>query len=301
MNRAILTLCIPTYNRADALKGNIEIIAEQLKEINDGEVEFIVSDNCSTDNTIEVVNHFIDAGIPIIFNKNELNLGSTGNFLKCINLATGKFILLLGDDDYLVSGALKYLLKCLNNKDYGLLHIDVHSPVEYPLTEIDDINDYLKRINRQFTWMSGNIFRKDIVEKVGDPSRYMNSFLLQMPFFLKSALEYSKNAITGERIIEIDAGQKYKVLNGGERYGFIKVFANNFLEIMSEYLKKYDSVSRNTYPYIKRTMFEDWILKKMKNCLFTIRRDLFSNWYYAFKCYGLNWYFYKSILGSNEK
>ena len=123
MNRAILTLCIPTYNRADALKGNIEIIAEQLKEINDGEVEFIVSDNCSTDNTIEVVNHFIDAGIPIIFNKNELNLGSTGNFLKCINLATGKFILLLGDDDYLVSGALKYLLKCLNNKDYGLFFV----------------------------------------------------------------------------------------------------------------------------------------------------------------------------------
>ena len=301
MDRAILTLCIPTYNRGAALKGNIEIIAEQLKEIRDGEVEFIVSDNCSTDNTLEVVNHFIDAGIPIILNKNESNLGSTGNFLKCINLATGKYVLLLGDDDYLAPGALKYLLKCLNNKDYGLLHIDVHSPIEYPLTEFDDINDYLKKINRQLTWMSGNIFRKEIVEKVGDPTRYMNSYLLQMPFFLTSALEYSNNAITGERIIEMDAGKKFKVLNGGERYGFIKVFANNFLGILSDCFKKYDGVSKNTYSYIKRKMFEDWISKKLYKCLFSKRRDLFSNWFYAFKCYGLSGYFYKSLFGAKLK
>ena len=300
MKEKILTICIPTYNRAAALKENIILVLEQLKTIEEGEVEFIVSDNCSTDETYSLVSEFVESGAKIIYNRNDANLGSTGNFLKCMHLATGKYILLLGDDDYLASGALRYLISCLKDKNYGLLHIDVHSQTTYPLTEYFDNNVFLKKINRQFTWMSGNVFRKDIVKLV-NPSKYMNSFLLQMPYFLTSALENEVNAITGEYIIAIDAGQKHEVLNHGESYNFIKIFANNYLWIMSEYIKKYDKIADSTYAFIKRKMYEDWISKFIKKQLFKVNRKTPLNWFYALKCYGFEGYFYKSLFSILKK
>lgn len=300
MNKALLSLCIPTYNRAAILKENILVILHQLEEIEGTEVELIVSDNCSTDNTQEVIKLLIEAGAPIVYNRNEENLGSAGNFIKCIKMASGKYIQLLGDDDYLAPGGLKYILDCLRGKEYGLLHIDPHPVTAYPLKEYFDNNDYLKIINRQFTWMSGNIFRSDIVSKI-DYRKYTTSHLMQMPFYLESALESNVNAITGETVIEMDAGQKYDAKNRGGSYNFIGVFAFHFLRIMREFINKHKDVDNETYRVIKRKMYEDWISKFIKNQLFKVNRKTPVNWFYALKCYGFEGYFYKSLFSLLKK
>ena len=108
--KKLLTICLPTYNRANVLSESLEHIVSQITDENKTKVEILVSDNCSTDNTPEVVKSFIERGIPIVYNRNSENLGSDGNFLYCINNASGKYIWLLGDDDYLVEGTLDYLL-----------------------------------------------------------------------------------------------------------------------------------------------------------------------------------------------
>lgn len=104
--KPILSLCIPTYGRCEILKGNLEQIQKQLDSINKDELELIVSNNCSPDKTEEVVLSFINQGMPIVYNCNKENLGSDGNFLKCMDMAKGKYIWLLGDDDYLKGGHL---------------------------------------------------------------------------------------------------------------------------------------------------------------------------------------------------
>ena len=60
----LLTIAIPTYNRAADLAAALEHLAGQ-PGISGGEVELLVSDNCSTDATGEVVKKFIERGLRI--------------------------------------------------------------------------------------------------------------------------------------------------------------------------------------------------------------------------------------------
>jgi len=120
----ILSICIPTWNRSKILDISLKNFLDQIKDVNLPELELYVSDNCSEDETEQVVKKYISQGLPITYNRNESNIGAAGNFVKCMQWASGKYILLLGDDDVLKQGALKYILDMLRGKDYGLLHLN---------------------------------------------------------------------------------------------------------------------------------------------------------------------------------
>lgn len=64
----LLSICIPTWNRAKFLEQSLGRFTEQIKDINPEELELYVSDNCSDDNTSDVAKHYIDAGLPIAYN-----------------------------------------------------------------------------------------------------------------------------------------------------------------------------------------------------------------------------------------
>ncbi len=58
MPEPMLSLCVPTYNRAGFLRGTLDRVASQvscLAASSAGTVEVVVSDNASTDGTAEVV------------------------------------------------------------------------------------------------------------------------------------------------------------------------------------------------------------------------------------------------------
>lgn len=82
--KKILSICIPTYNRGWALDFSLKAIENELKTIDYKDIEFIVSDNCSIDNTKGVVEKYIQAGIPIIYIRNEKNLGAVSFFVFII-------------------------------------------------------------------------------------------------------------------------------------------------------------------------------------------------------------------------
>lgn len=67
--------------------------------------EIIVSDDCSTDETAEVVHAFGDARIRYF--RNDRNLGYGGNLEAGAAHATGEILYLLGHDDLLLTGALE--------------------------------------------------------------------------------------------------------------------------------------------------------------------------------------------------
>ncbi len=90
----LVTIGIPTYNRADGfLRHALEsVIAQTYKNL-----EIIVSDNCSQDNTEAVVRNFGDPRVKYI--KHNTNIGPLGNSNFCLNQATGEYFLQLHDDD----------------------------------------------------------------------------------------------------------------------------------------------------------------------------------------------------------
>jgi glycosyltransferase involved in cell wall biosynthesis len=91
----LVSICIPTYNRADMVKTAIKSALAQTYP----HIEILVVDNASTDNTPEIIQTFADPRLS--FFRNEENLGIFGNFNRCIELARGDIIHILHSDDYI--------------------------------------------------------------------------------------------------------------------------------------------------------------------------------------------------------
>lgn len=106
----LLSIAIPTYNRANYLDRCLDSITRQIVEI-DYQVELLVVDNASTDHTFEIVEKYIKRGFQIKYSKGETNKGIDYNILQCYHLSKGKYVVAFGDDDILYDGVLKRLEK----------------------------------------------------------------------------------------------------------------------------------------------------------------------------------------------
>lgn len=108
----VLTIAIPTYNRAELLDQQLSRLAQSIKGY-ESECEIIISDNCSTDNTPEVIDdwqqHFDGAALKRI--RHHKNLGATRNIACCINSASGKYVWTISDDDPIHEDAVPYILR----------------------------------------------------------------------------------------------------------------------------------------------------------------------------------------------
>lgn len=90
------SVIIPTYNRSKFLKLAISSALRQKKV----SMEVIVSDDCSTDDTKEVVESLGDNRLK--YWKNRKRLGTAMNFQKCFLRSSGRYIFTLGDDDFIL-------------------------------------------------------------------------------------------------------------------------------------------------------------------------------------------------------
>ena len=83
-------MCLPVYNGAAYIAESIESVLAQTY----GDFRLIVSDNCSTDNTEDIVRSFSDRRLTYV--RNARNLGVVGNFNRCLSLAEGAVCVHLG-------------------------------------------------------------------------------------------------------------------------------------------------------------------------------------------------------------
>lgn len=99
-NNLTFTICIPTYNGASFIGETLKsILSQGFQNYN-----IIISDDNSTDNTIEVVKSFGDQRITVFKNKQNLGYGKNIEVLR--QLAKGDILFLMGQDDLLLKGAL---------------------------------------------------------------------------------------------------------------------------------------------------------------------------------------------------
>jgi glycosyltransferase involved in cell wall biosynthesis len=120
-----IDILIPTFNRSNFLKKNLDHIAIQINTSkNSNTFNIIISDNASSDDTEKIIGIFImeNPGIHIKYNRNEINTGLEKNMVKLLSLANNEFVLWIGDDDYLADGYLKFLVEKINIiDDLGLV------------------------------------------------------------------------------------------------------------------------------------------------------------------------------------
>jgi glycosyltransferase involved in cell wall biosynthesis len=120
-NSPIVSVCLPTYNRAKMLREALaSVLSQTLRDL-----EIIVSDNASVDDTELVVRSFGDPRI--VYVKNARNVGAVPNINRCYAMARGEFIALCPDDDLMLPDNLARKVEVLrSHMRVGLVHSRFH-------------------------------------------------------------------------------------------------------------------------------------------------------------------------------
>lgn len=94
--KPLVTICIPTYNSAAYIEDTLRSLTKQTYE----NIEIIIGDNASDDNTKQLVEDYrLNHDSRVIYYKNDVNIGYAGNCNKLVSLARGDFISIYHSDD----------------------------------------------------------------------------------------------------------------------------------------------------------------------------------------------------------
>lgn len=117
MSGPLVSYCIITYNQEHCIRETLESAISQNYE----NMEIIISDDNSTDNTYNIIQDFFEhyeGCFNIILNKNPQNLFITGNLNKAIELSHGKYIIFsAGDDTKTGPDSVRQFVKFIKDKD----------------------------------------------------------------------------------------------------------------------------------------------------------------------------------------
>ncbi|MCX7385962.1 MAG: glycosyltransferase family 2 protein [Planctomycetales bacterium] len=113
-NAPLLSICVPTYNRAKFLRVMLQALLPQVAECG-GQVEVWVIDNASTDDTPRVIEESRPLGAFRSVHNTE-NVGPIKNVVKGpAELATGEYVWVLGDHNLMMPGALRRVLEVFSD------------------------------------------------------------------------------------------------------------------------------------------------------------------------------------------
>lgn len=115
----IVTIICTCYNHEKYVVESLQSVLQQSYK----NIQLIVVDDCSTDNSVTVIENFISNYPEIIFIKNKTNLGLTKSVNNAIIQAKGDFFIDLAADDVLVSNCIELQIATYKNSEYKNLAI----------------------------------------------------------------------------------------------------------------------------------------------------------------------------------
>lgn len=106
----LVSILIPVFNREHLVGESIESALNQTYR----NIEVIVVDNCSTDNTWQVLQQYASSDDRIRLFRNKENIGPVLNWKRCVNEAKGEYVKILFSDDLISSNYIEENLKLFN-------------------------------------------------------------------------------------------------------------------------------------------------------------------------------------------
>ena len=159
----LLSICIPTFNRADLLKTNVLELIEEIRIYN---IPIIISDNNSTDETEKTVDWLKGKYKYITYYKQEKNIQDR-NFIFVLEKATTKYAWLLGDKNRIIPGAIKNILNSIRDKSFDAIIVNC-SPARVksiPSRVYTQPVELLNDLGWHTTMISTLIFSSELTEK----------------------------------------------------------------------------------------------------------------------------------------
>ncbi|MDR0485813.1 MAG: glycosyltransferase, partial [Elusimicrobiota bacterium] len=106
-----ISICIIEWERSKHLSLLLDSIISQIDDEIRDSVEICISDDASTENIKEIVSIYKTKHPHITYFRFEKNMGFDCNHLKVIEISNAPFCWTFGNDDIMLDGALKYMLK----------------------------------------------------------------------------------------------------------------------------------------------------------------------------------------------
>lgn len=229
-----VSVLMTTYNRAEFLSKAIDsVIFQTFKDW-----EFVIIDDCSTDNTEEIIKEYMKFGLPIKYVRNEENLGVVKSRNLALSLCSGKYVAVLdSDDEWIDKEKLQKQAEFLDkNLDYVLcggntIVINEKGEKTGEIKYAGSDEEIRKKIllSNQFIH-SCVMYRKKVADQVGGYGNY--GVGEDYDLFLKMGLQ-------GKLTNSSDIFIKYCRQSSGLTWKNRLYSAKNHLQIIRNYKNKY--------------------------------------------------------------
>lgn len=234
-NQPFLTIAIPTYNRAMLLEQCLARLLPQVLGAN-VPIEFIISNNASTDNTRAVAAAYQAQFSRFRYVENETNLGADGNIAQAFRLAMGQYVWIFSDDDVLLPGYLNAIIGVLQREQPGLVHLSSvwhsgtkvpdYEPQKFRATTYQNGVEFMQQVHHWATFITANIINKPLVANLPLTYAFPATNLVQLGWTLPVVFKASRNVVVNTPVIAAQSE------SSGD-YRAFKTFATNFNAILS--------------------------------------------------------------------
>lgn len=238
----LVSICIPTYNRAEYLKRTIESIICQ-PEFQSGEVEIVVSDNASTDNTSDVCERYAQYD-NFFYSCNEKNVRDI-NFPTVLSKAHGKLRKLNNDTFLLKRDGLKRLCELVKKHDDTRPYIFLSG--ESKEVKALDFHDFVVSVSFWITFLGNFTIWDDDCWNIDQDTGGCELLLWQVRKAYEIA--YRKNAI----ILSPNVGYSVTPKKKDISYGIYKVFYCNYMKLLEPYFTN-GSLSSADREYLEKDL-----------------------------------------------
>lgn len=296
----LLSLCIPTYNRAEILKRTLTNIVNDADF--DDSIEIIISDNASTDNTQEVCQSFCNIYENIHYYRNNENINDS-NFFLVLSKGKGKYVKLSNDTITYKNGALKMIKDRIQQASLNenIFFFQNNEFFSQKSIKFQSLNQFMNASNYYITWITNFGCWNHILSRIKTPQKYSQLKLTQVDWFLQLVKQQNIGIIHFGNYYEVERVSK----KGG--YNIYDVFINNFLHILKANQIKGITFEIQKYRLLRYFIFP-WKKKLQKDSDLYSFETTHANsiimknyWYYLYTYIFFIIYFFRRLITRNYK
>ena len=153
----LVSVVMPTYNRANLLNNAINSILNQTHK----NFELIIIDDGSKDNTANIVLSYNNPKIR--YHSNQTNKGISYSRNKGFNLAKGKYIMIMDDDDFSLPDRMEKQVNFLENNPN--IDVIIGQIKDFELTPLSHDQIALELLQHNPIGNANIMYRKDFAQK----------------------------------------------------------------------------------------------------------------------------------------
>lgn len=287
-NNVLLSICIPTFNRSAVLRETLESIVSQDIFVETNDVEIVVSDNASTDDTATLMAEFA-ARYPgkIVSYRQETNVWSA-NFQQALLLGNGQYMKLHNDTLLLRAGALRPLVQAIRefSDTRPLMFMTNGNRVNEGndlFVQCHNLDEFVHNVSFFSTWIGGfGIWREE--RALASAFRIDAGNLVQTEVLCKQMA-------AGRQAVVFFGGYFLSKQDFRRVYNWTEVFGKNYLDILKPYVTS-GQLSQATYEKAKKEV----LLRHIVPNYFNAKNDFGKEGFFEHLVdYRDDTYFYESI------